>query len=177
MKKFFLSLFVFAVSGGYVAYQYLGSPPASANTVPTLPIDQTPVVTAPTPEPGPSAPPPTPTPEPTPTPVPTPTPTPAPKPVGQYSDGTYTGSVADAYYGLVQVQAVIQGGKIVDVIFLQHPNDRNTSRYINNQAMPLLTQEAIAAQSASVSGVSGASDTSMAFKQSLAAALVKAKNV
>jgi uncharacterized protein with FMN-binding domain len=42
--------------------------------------------------------------------------------------------------------------------------------------MPLLTQEAIAAQSANVSGVSGASDTSAAFVQSLGDALAQAKN-
>ena len=33
-------------------------------------------------------------------------------PSSQYKDGTYTGSVASAYYGNVQVQAVISNGKI-----------------------------------------------------------------
>lgn len=92
-----------------------------------------------------------------------------------YKDGTYTGSVADAFYGNIQVQAVITGGQITDVIFLQYPNDNNTSRNINSQAMPLLKQEAIQAQSANVSGVSGASATSPAFQQSLANALSQAK--
>ena len=91
-----------------------------------------------------------------------------------YKDGTYTGSVADAYYGNVQVQATISGGKITDVTFLQYPNDNGTSMYINSQAMPLLKQEAIAAQSANVDGVSGASETSPAFQQSLASALNQA---
>ena len=103
------------------------------------------------------------------------TPAPAAKPKGQYTDGTYTGAAADAYYGTVQIQAVIQGGKLVTVTFLQYPNDRNTSRYINAQAMPALKSEAIAAQSAHVSGVSGASDTSAAFIQSLGDALAQAK--
>jgi uncharacterized protein with FMN-binding domain len=111
-----------------------------------------------------------------PKPTPAPTPAPAPKPVGQYADGSYTGSAADAYYGTVQVKAVISGGKIADVQFLQYPNDRSTSRYINSQAMPLLTQEAIQAQSANVSGVSGATATSDAFVQSLTSALALAKN-
>ncbi|MFZ3043520.1 MAG: FMN-binding protein [Minisyncoccia bacterium] len=100
----------------------------------------------------------------------------APKPIGQYTDGSYTGSSADAYYGTVQVQAIIQGGRIADVKFLQYPNDRSNSRLINNQAMPLLIQEAIQVQSAQVDGVSGATFTTDAFKQSLASALVKAKN-
>ena len=28
-----------------------------------------------------------------------------------YKDGTFTGNAADAYYGIVQVQAIISGGK------------------------------------------------------------------
>ena len=92
-----------------------------------------------------------------------------------YTDGTYTGSVADAYYGNVQVEVTIQNGAITDVTFLQYPNDRSTSRYINGQATPILAQEVIKAQSASVDGVSGASDTSQAFIQSLSSALSQAK--
>ncbi|MFI5260655.1 MAG: FMN-binding protein [Candidatus Paceibacteria bacterium] len=108
--------------------------------------------------------------------TPAPAPTPAPtKPAGQYTDGSYTGSAADAYYGTVQVKAIVQNGRITDVQFLQYPNDRSNSRYINSQAMPLLTQEAIQVQSAQVDGVSGATFTSQAFQQSLASALVKAK--
>ncbi len=93
---------------------------------------------------------------------------------GQYKDGTYTGSVEDAYYGNVQVQVTISGGQISDVQFLQYPNDRSTSRIINGQAMPYLKQEAIQAQSANVAGVSGATDTSQAFVASLINALNQA---
>src|ERR1700730_4480157 len=46
-------------------------------------------------------------------------------PSSLYKDGTYTGSVADAQWGYVQVKAVIQHGKITDVSFLQYPNERN----------------------------------------------------
>ena len=130
-----------------------------------------------------STPTPTPTLSPTPTPavtpgdspMPTPVPTPTPTPAGRYKNGTYTGSVADAFYGNVQVQAVISDGKLTTVNFLQSPNDRSTSIQINSQAMPLLQQEAIQAQSAQVSGVSGASDTSAAFVESLSAALSQAQ--
>ncbi|MCL4338312.1 FMN-binding protein [Patescibacteria group bacterium] len=93
---------------------------------------------------------------------------------GQYKNGTYTGSVEDAYYGNVQVQVNISGGRITDVTFLQYPNDNGTSRFINSQAMPYLKDEAIQAQNANVNIVSGASDTSMAFQQSLANALSQA---
>lgn len=98
-------------------------------------------------------------------------------PVGSitYKDGTYTGNVADAFYGNVQVQATVSGGKITDVAFLQYPGDRSTSVRINSQAMPMLKQEAIQAQSAQVDGVSGATDTSKAFIESLSSALNQAK--
>jgi len=93
-----------------------------------------------------------------------------------YKDGQYTGTAADAYYGYIQVQAVISGGKLTDVQFLQYPNDRRNSVEINSQAMPSLKQEAIQAQSAHVDTVSGATDTSLAFVQSLSSALTNAQN-
>lgn len=93
-----------------------------------------------------------------------------------YADGTYTGSVADAFYGNVQVSATISGGKLVDVKFLQYPDTHSTSVYINSQAMPYLKQEAIQAQSANVQIVSGATFTSQAFIQSLQNALNQAKS-
>ena len=111
----------------------------------------------------------------TPVPTPVPTPTPTPTPTGKYKNGTYTGSVADASWGNVQVQAVIQGGKITAVNFLQYPNDRSNSIRINTQAMPYLQQEAIQAQSAQVNIVSRATDTSMAFMESLTNALSQAQ--
>lgn len=92
-----------------------------------------------------------------------------------YKNGTYTGSVADAFYGNIQVQVTIAGGKIADVQFLQSPNDNGTSRVINSQAAPLLRQEALTAQSAHVDIVSGASDSSQAFQQSLSSALQQAQ--
>jgi len=93
----------------------------------------------------------------------------------QYKDGTYTGSVEDAYYGNVLVSATISGGKITAVKFLQYPNTHSTSVYINQQAMPYLQQEAIQAQSANVNVISGATFTSQAFTQSLSTALSKAQ--
>ncbi len=102
--------------------------------------------------------------------------TPTPKQAGQYKNGTYTGGSANAYYGNVQVQAVIQGGKLANVTFLQYPNTHSTSVYINQQAMPYLQQEAIQAQSANVNIISGATFTSEAFIQSLASALTQAQN-
>lgn len=94
--------------------------------------------------------------------------------INSYKDGTYTGSTADAYYGNVQVQATISGGKITNVKFLQYPDTHSTSVYINQQAMPYLQQEAIKAQNAHVNIISGATYTSQAFAQSLNSALSQA---
>lgn len=93
-----------------------------------------------------------------------------------YKDGEYTGDAADAFYGNIQVKATISGGKLTDVQFLQYPNDRHDSVEINQAAMPKLKQEAIQAQSANVSGVTGATDTYKAFVQSLGSALKSAQS-
>jgi uncharacterized protein with FMN-binding domain len=92
-----------------------------------------------------------------------------------YKDGSYTGKSSDAFYGYVQVRAIITGGRLSDVTILNYPQDRDNSVEINNAALPQLKQEAIQIQSAQVDGVSGATDTSQAFEESLADALTQAK--
>ena len=104
----------------------------------------------------------------------TPLPIPTATPEGQYKDGTYDGPVVDAYYGNVQVETIVQGGKITDVQFLDYPKDRRTSRQINQQAMPWLTQEAVQVQNANVDLIGGATFTSEAFVRSLQSALEQA---
>ncbi|MGA7194595.1 MAG: FMN-binding protein [Anaerolineales bacterium] len=91
-----------------------------------------------------------------------------------YKNGTYTGPSVDVNYGLVEVQATIQNGKISDVQFLDYPHDRRTSQQINAIAMPDLQQEAIQAQSANVDIISGATLTSEGFQMSLQSALASA---
>lgn len=93
-----------------------------------------------------------------------------------YADGVYTGPAADAYYGIVQIQALVQGGRVTALKVLRYPNDRRTSVNINRQALPMLRDEAISAQSADVDIISGATLTSKAFIQSLGGALRKASS-
>ena len=93
---------------------------------------------------------------------------------GRYRDGAYVGAVVDAYYGPLQVQASISGGRIVSVKALHYPADRRTSQRINNQALPELQSEVIAAQSTRVDIVSGATLTSEAYIRSLKSALGQA---
>ncbi len=104
----------------------------------------------------------------------TPAPTQVPTTSGRYKNGTYTGPVVDAYYGYVQVQAVVQNGQITNVQFLQYPQDRRTSQEINSYAVPVLQQEAVQAQSANVNLITGATLTSEGFQQSLQSALSQA---
>lgn len=100
----------------------------------------------------------------------------APAQTGAYRDGTYVGPSVNAYYGNVKAEAIVSGGKLANVKFLEYPNTHAISVYINSQAMPYLTQEAVQAQSANVNIVSGATFTSQAFIQSLGSALAQAKN-
>ena len=95
---------------------------------------------------------------------------------GQYKDGQYTGNTANAFYGLVQVKAIINSGKLTDVQILQYPHDRRTSQRINQQAIPYLRSEAIQAQDAEVDIISGATLTSQAFIESLQSALSNARS-
>jgi uncharacterized protein with FMN-binding domain len=81
----------------------------------------------------------------------------------------------DAIYGNYRVKAVISGGKLTDVILLDYPNDNRTSNSINTQAFPMLRDEALAAQSAQIDIITGASDSSPAFVRSLQTALNQAK--
>ena len=90
------------------------------------------------------------------------------------TDGAYTGPSVNAYYGEVQVQAIVQGGRLTAIKVLRYPSDRRTSLFINRQALPRLRDEVIRAQSAHVDIVSGATLTSRAFIKSLDAALKQA---
>jgi uncharacterized protein with FMN-binding domain len=81
------------------------------------------------------------------------------------------GPVVDTRYGPVQVEITVSGSRVVDVQALQLPNDRRRSVAINDYAAPILRREALAAQSAQINTVSGASVTSNAYAQSLQAAL------
>ena len=98
-------------------------------------------------------------------------PTAAPaQPVGV--SGSFTGSVANTRYGPVQVKIVVKNGKIVDAQAVQAPSGSN-DRY-TQKAVPVLRQQTIAAQSANVQGVSGASFTSYGWYESLVSAIAQA---
>ena len=92
-----------------------------------------------------------------------------------YKDGAFTGDPVEILWGIVQVKAVIQSGKIADVQFLQMPFDRARSVELTDFAEPKLKSEAIQSQSAQVDLVTSATMTSLGFRETLGSALDKAK--
>ncbi len=83
-----------------------------------------------------------------------------------------TGREVNYYYGVLSVRVTVSGSRITRVrIGYLDDGGNPRSQFIDQQAIPLLEQQAMAAQSASIQGVSGASYTSAGFDQSLQSAL------
>lgn len=114
-----------------------------------------------------------PTPKPTATkkPAATPTSSTAPQPAASKA---YTGTAAATPYGAVQVAITVKSGRIVEVAAVKYPNTDPKSKELAAKAIPVLKQETIAKQSASISNISGASFTCTGWKKSLQAALTQA---
>ena len=89
-------------------------------------------------------------------------------------DGTYTGTTVQHRYGSVTVTVTISGGKITNVTAQAlDPGDRR-SQSIDSQVVPIMKSEVLAANSANVQTVSGATYTTGAYITSLQSALAKA---
>ena len=88
---------------------------------------------------------------------------------------TVTGAVANTQYGPMQVQLTLAAQKITKVTVLQRTDSGAQSDEIDSFAIPKLTSETLAAQSAKIDAVSGASYTSSGYIQSLQSALDQAR--
>ena len=95
-------------------------------------------------------------------------------PPGQAGQRTATGPAVQTMFGPVQVRVELAGHRIVNVQAIQLPSDFALSQQISTTSGPILRQEALAAQSARIDVVSGATYTSRGYQQSLQAALDKA---
>ena len=84
---------------------------------------------------------------------------------------TVNGTAAQTQWGPVQVQIKIVAGRIADVVVLRHPTGSGMSQAVNSFALPQLRAQVLAAQSAHINGVSGATVTTGGYKQSLQAAI------
>ncbi|QCD54843.1 FMN-binding protein [Streptomyces hawaiiensis] len=92
---------------------------------------------------------------------------------GQAATQTLTGSVAQTQYGPVQVRVTVAGGKITKAEAVQAPKGGRSDQ-ITSSSVPRLNQAAVAAGTAQIDAVSGATYTSAGYKQSLQSALDQA---
>jgi uncharacterized protein with FMN-binding domain len=86
---------------------------------------------------------------------------------------TVTSAVASNQYGNVQLKVTVKGGKITAIEAVQLPQNDPKSAEINAVAEPQLQASALAAQSANIDSVSGATYTSDSYKTALQSALDK----
>lgn len=88
--------------------------------------------------------------------------------------GTFTGPATAYKFGTITVSVTLEAGIITDVRATGDVQDEKSPQY-NSRAFPLLRDEVLAANSANVETVSGATLTSEAYRTSLQAALDQAK--
>lgn len=93
-------------------------------------------------------------------------------PAGSTTSKVITGSSVNMPYGNVQVAVTFTGTKITSVQTVRAPSGGRSGQ-INSYAAPILGQEAVAAGSAKIDSVSGATYTSEAYVQSLQSAIDK----
>ncbi|HZW43499.1 MAG TPA: FMN-binding protein [Dermatophilaceae bacterium] len=101
-------------------------------------------------------------------------PGPAAKPSPAPAAIAYTGGVASTRWGPVQVRITVRGGKVTRAQAVQYPQGRSQDAQINSYALPILDQEVVQKQSASIDTISGATVTSDGYLQSLQSAIDQA---
>jgi uncharacterized protein with FMN-binding domain len=93
---------------------------------------------------------------------------------GSSASGTYTGDAVDTRWGPVQVQIGVKDGKITSADAIVYPSGNHEDQKINAYAIPQLNAEVVAAQSAKIDAVSGATVTSDGYLTSLQSAIDQA---
>jgi uncharacterized protein with FMN-binding domain len=86
---------------------------------------------------------------------------------------TYSGTAVSTRYGAVQVAITVSGGTITDVKTLAAPSGGKNDKY-TTRSVPVLRTEALAAQSADIDIVTGATYTSKGYITSLQSAIDQA---
>jgi uncharacterized protein with FMN-binding domain len=87
---------------------------------------------------------------------------------------TVTGLAVNTAYGPVQVQITVKGGKVTNAQATVYPQETPRDEQINAFAIPQLNQETVAASSARIDAVSGATYTSQGYIGSLQSAVDQA---
>ncbi|HZF92931.1 FMN-binding protein [Streptomyces sp.] len=99
-------------------------------------------------------------------PTPSATAPPSPFPSSSSSSAVVAGSTVPTEKGDVQVEVTFEGERIASVRMLRQPDHPQTTN-----AVPVLIEETLEAQSADIDSVTGATITSEGYKESLQAAL------
>ena len=95
-------------------------------------------------------------------------------PAAAAKSGTFTGATAQTRWGPVQVRIVVANGKITSADAIRYPSGNGNDAQINAYAIPQLNAEAVAANSAKIDMISGATVTSGGYLQSLQNAIDQA---
>jgi uncharacterized protein with FMN-binding domain len=96
-----------------------------------------------------------------------------PGPAAAGGTRTVNGPTEQYGYGHLAVRVTVDGSRITDITVPVLQTNEQFSQQLAEQAIPELRSEALAADSASIHGVSGATFTSQAYAESLQAALDK----
>jgi uncharacterized protein with FMN-binding domain len=98
-----------------------------------------------------------------------------PIPAGTHlEDGDYESDKVTFEWGDLRTRILVTGGKITTVQIMSYPDHRSQSLYLIQLADPILTSEVIKSQQSKVNVVSSATNTSIAFQDSIAGAIIKA---
>jgi uncharacterized protein with FMN-binding domain len=87
---------------------------------------------------------------------------------------TYAGDEVMTRFGVVQVQITVENGQIATSEVLQVPWSDRHDQMINSRAVPVYNEEVVAAQSAAIDVVSGATVTWEGYTESLQSAIDQA---
>jgi len=98
-----------------------------------------------------------------------------PIPAGTHlEDGDYESDKVTFEWGDLRARILVTGGKITTVQIMSYPDHRSQSLYLIQLADPILTTEVIRSQQSKVNTVSSATNSSIAFQDAIAGAIIKA---
>ncbi len=92
---------------------------------------------------------------------------------GASTNFTVLGASVPTEFGPFQVEIIIEGGEMVDIVTIAEPNDRKSQR-INDYVIPLYEEAVISTQSADIDAISGATVTWGAYTASIQSAMDEA---
>jgi len=84
---------------------------------------------------------------------------------------TFTGTREQNPYGAVQLEITVQGTRMVDIRAIEMPDSESRSDQLSDQVSVQLREEALQEQGSDLDTVSGATETSVSYRDSLRAAI------